>query len=87
MVLQREPTMRNQVEAGEAAIVTRHGRAAAHIHLVERQKHPPMLAAADDVADRFWRRRRRRLPRRGDAARVLVCGSLHFAGTILAEDG
>jgi antitoxin (DNA-binding transcriptional repressor) of toxin-antitoxin stability system len=37
MVLQREPAMRNQVEAGEEAIVTRHGRAPAHIHPVERQ--------------------------------------------------
>jgi prevent-host-death family protein len=37
----------DRVEAGEEVIITRHGRAVAHIHPVSRRKHPLML---DDLA-------------------------------------
>src|SRR6516162_1343602 len=37
----------DRVEAGEEVIITRHGRAVAHIHPVSRPKHPLML---DDLA-------------------------------------
>jgi antitoxin (DNA-binding transcriptional repressor) of toxin-antitoxin stability system len=37
----------DRVEAGEEVIITRHGRAVAHIHTVSRRKHPLML---DDLA-------------------------------------
>jgi prevent-host-death family protein len=37
----------DKVEAGEEVIITRHGRAVAHIHSVSRAKHPLML---DDLA-------------------------------------
>jgi len=37
----------DKVEAGEDVIITRHGRAVAHIHPVWRPKHPLML---DDLA-------------------------------------
>jgi prevent-host-death family protein len=33
----------DRVEAGEEVIITRHGRAVAHIHSVSRAKHPLML--------------------------------------------
>jgi prevent-host-death family protein len=33
----------DKVEAGEEVIITRHGRAVAHIHAVSRPKHPLML--------------------------------------------
>jgi prevent-host-death family protein len=32
----------DKVEAGEEVIITRHGRAVAHIHPVSRPKHPLM---------------------------------------------
>jgi prevent-host-death family protein len=37
----------DKVEAGEEVIITRHGRAVAHIHPVSRPKHPLLL---DDLA-------------------------------------
>jgi prevent-host-death family protein len=37
----------DRVEAGEEVIITRRGRAVAHIHPVSRPKRPPML---DDLA-------------------------------------
>ncbi len=37
----------DKVEAGEEVIITRHGRAVAHIHSVSRPKHPLRL---DDLA-------------------------------------
>jgi prevent-host-death family protein len=37
----------DKVEAGAEVIITRHGRALAHIHPVSRPKHPLML---DDLA-------------------------------------
>jgi prevent-host-death family protein len=37
----------DKVEAGEEVIITRHGRAIAHLHSASRQKHPLML---DDLA-------------------------------------
>lgn len=37
----------DRVEAGEQVIITRHGRAIAHLHSAWRQKHPLML---DDLA-------------------------------------
>jgi prevent-host-death family protein len=37
----------DKVEAGEEVIITRHGRAVAHIHSISRPKHPLML---DDLA-------------------------------------
>jgi prevent-host-death family protein len=37
----------DKVEAGEEVIITRHGRAVAHIHPVLRPKRPPRL---DDLA-------------------------------------
>ena len=37
----------DKVEAGEQVIITRHGRAVAHLHSASRQKHPLML---DDLA-------------------------------------
>jgi prevent-host-death family protein len=33
----------DKVEAGEEVIITRHGRAIAHLHSASRQKHPLML--------------------------------------------
>jgi prevent-host-death family protein len=37
----------DKVEAGEEVIITRHGRAVAHLHPVSHPKHPPRL---DDLA-------------------------------------
>jgi prevent-host-death family protein len=37
----------DKVEAGEEVIITRHGRAVAHLHSASRPKHPLML---DDLA-------------------------------------
>jgi prevent-host-death family protein len=37
----------DKVEAGEEVIITRHGRAIAHLHSAARPKHPLML---DDLA-------------------------------------
>lgn len=37
----------DKVEAGEEVIITRHGRAVAHLHAVSRLKQPPRL---DDLA-------------------------------------
>ena len=37
----------DKVEVGEQVIITRHGRAVAHLHSASRQKHPLML---DDLA-------------------------------------
>jgi prevent-host-death family protein len=37
----------DKVEAGEEVVITRHGRAVAHLHAVSRPKQPPRL---DDLA-------------------------------------
>ncbi len=37
----------DKVEAGEEVVITRHGRAVAHLHSASRRKHPLML---DDLA-------------------------------------